>query len=411
MPKGRSGIILMITLIALVAILVLLLRQGGLLGRSASQQAQIPIELRKIIPVGWVPLNGQPQVCNLDDDLDDEWLVLYRYDRTEVKNVYAARESMVGHSPIGGIVYDAQVNRVPQELGNLSPYRPALLVPYKLLPDFYTDKGQGYLGETDAKFYPYAPDQKDSQKAKKCHANELYFLGYSYLPLPTRFSIFRWEGREVGYRGIHFIGDAHVDARDVTDSSKPVTEVTTYNRLANHRSVLCEVKVFERKDGPGALNFELKPGKFTIDFCFGTPKDPAYPEAVLVALLRGGSPPAAESPTGGSFLTIDAIVSSPLLERLATVKKDPIQIMSVTNQGAVQVHPQRGYRCTSEISQNTEEKEESKKTWWCGAEKAYVQAVIILNGETRPVTAQLISIANEQVTADVHWRIINLTLD
>lgn len=407
MPKGRSGIILTITLIALVAILVLLLRQGGLLGRSASQQAQIPIELRKIIPAGWEPLNGQPQPCNLDDDLDDEWLVLYRYDRTEVKNVYAARESMVGHSPIGGVVYDAQVNRVLQEPGNLSPYRPALLVPYKLLPDFYTDKGQGYLGETDVKFYPYAPAQKDSRTTKECRADELYFLGYSYLPLPTRFSIFRWAGREVGYRGVHFIGNAHVDAQGVTDSSKPVTEVTTYNRLANHRSVLCEVRQFKRQGELADLNFTEEISGFTIDFCFGKPSDPVYPEAVLVALLRGANPISDGSPTGNSFLTQNVLLD-PRLEVLRSLDRQPLRIVSLINQGSVTPTPDKGRECPPNMLQTP-----GNAKWWCGADEAVVQAAVVFRNETEPrwVVAHLISIANEQVTADVHWRITNLTLD
>lgn len=406
MPKGRSGLFFVIIVIALLIILVLLLRQRGLLGSPAAKEAQIPIELRKIIPAGWEPLAGQPQACDLDGDGETEWLVLYRYDATAVPDIYGDRKNLVPFKLIGGVVFDAQANRLPQELGNLSPYRPALLVPYKLLPDFYADKGQGYLGENNVRFYLYSSaEQERSRTARACRAEEFYFLGYSYLPLPTRLSIFRWAGPQVGYRGVHFVGNAHVDAEGVTDGSKPVTRVTTYNRLENHRSVLCEVKVFDRTE-PGALNFEPNPDKFTIDFCFGTPSDPVYPEAVLIAMLRGGSPPAAQSPTRDSFLTRNAAISPRLAERLDTVKGNPIQIMSVTNQGTVLVHPQNGYRCASAMLQSTE-----GETWWCGAEEAYVQAAIVLNGETKRITAHLISIANEKVTASVHWRIINLTLD
>ncbi len=403
MLKGRSGIIFVIVLIALLAILALLLRQRGLPGTLTPQQPQIPIDLRDLIPTEWKLLDKQPQQCDLDNDGEPEWLVLYRYDTTKTANLYATSESYFFHSPIGGVVYDPQVNRVPQALGNISPYRPALLVPYKLLPDFYTDKGQGYLGENDVKFYPYAPEKDDSKEtARKCYAEELYFLGYSYLPLPTRLSIFRWAGREVGYQGVHFVGDAHVDAPNILEPTTPITTVTTYNRLANHRSVLCEVKVFERK---GALNFELVEEKYTIDFCFGIPVDPFYPEAVLVALLRGGKP-AGQGPTGGSFLTENADVASPLRERLNTASNAPLQILSVTNQGAVLAHPERGFRCPEGMLQNP-----GNEQWWCGNEEAFVQAVVVLDGEPRRVTAHLISVANERVTANVHWRVIRLALE
>ena len=406
MPKGRSGIFLLIFSIALVLILALLARQRGMLGTGGSQQPQILLELSKLMPGDWTALAEQPIACDLDNDGETEWLVLYQYDATETPNVYADRSGSVRHSPIGGVVYDTQVNPVPQELGTLSPYRPALLVPYKLLPDFYANKGQGYLGETKVEFYHY-PSQRPGNAQKDCRAEELYFLGYSYLPLPTRLSIFRWEGRDVGYKGVHFIGDAHVDAPDIKqERASRVTKVTTYNRLANHRSVLCEVKVFERRGEPAALNFEPNPDQFSIDFCFGRPKDPVYPEAVLVALLRGGVPPKDQSPTGEDFRTGNAVVSSALLERLKTADRDPVQILSLTTQGAVIHDPGQATDCSAEKLQAP-----GQEKWWCSREQAYVAAVIRLNGEPRRVTARLISITNEKVTANVRWRVTELNLE
>lgn len=407
MPKGRSGIILTIILIALVAILVLLLRQRGLLGSPASQQAQIPIELRNIIPSNWQVLDNQPQPCNLDDDQDNEWLVLYRYDITTVSDVYAARESKVSHSPIGGVVYDAQVNRLPQAPGNIALYRPAFLVPYKLLPDYYTGKGQGYLGETDVKFYPYAASQREGRRTPtQCRAEELYFLGYSYLPLPTRFSIFRWRGPQLGYQGVHFVGDAHVDAPGATDKTTRVETVTTYNRLANHRSVLCEVKRFERRGELAELNFTEKTAEFTIDFCFGAPNDPVYPEAVLIALLRGANPAAGGSPTGNSFLTKNVFLD-PRLEALRAAGRQPLQIVSVINQGSVASSPGEGKECPAGMLQSSD-----GAKWWCN-EEVVVRAAVIFSGETEPrwAVARLTSIANDQVTAGVHWRVTSLTLE
>lgn len=414
MPRGRGGLILLAFFIAITALAVwLLLRRSEL--NLFQREGQIPIELKNIIPAKWILLEKQPQPCNLDDDPDNEWLLLYHYDQTSTANVYAGGDSRVNHNPIGGVVYDAQVNRVPQELGSISPYRPALLVPYKLLPDYYTGKGQGYLGENDVRFYPYAAVPKGTKEETGCRAEELYFLGYSYMPLPTRLSIFRWAGRATGYEGIHFIGDAHVDAPGAVDTTTPINQVTTYNRLDNHRSLLCEVRRFARPEGSKTLNFPEDPNSFTIDFCFGTPEDPAYPEAALVALLRGAEPPTESSPTGPSFLTRNADLDSRLaFLRSDRSKREKVRILSVANQGTVAPRPNAGNRCPPEVlvTSASSATETPGNRWWCAAEEAYVEVEIVLgNNSVQRAIARLISIANEQVTADVHWRVTSLKLE
>lgn len=394
MLKGRGGIALVIILILLLVVVVWLLNRGGGLSLLSAPAGQIPIELRDIIPTGWTLLPQQSQPCSFDDDPDNEWLLLYRYDKTSVKDVYSNKD--VGHSVIGGVIYDAQVNRIPQDPGVVSPYRPALLVPYKLLPDYYTGKGQGYLGESDVRFYKYAPGQQDPNR---CQAEELYFLGYSHGPLPTRLSIFRWAGRAVGYEGVHFIGDAHVDAPGVVAPTSRVADVTTYNRLQNHRSVLCEVRHFARS-GAAGLNFREESDRFTIDFCYGRPADPVYPEAVLIALLRGGAPPKEDSPTGEDFLTRDAQVDPQLKSVLE--KKQPLRILAVANQGTIAPKPEAGQRCSpaTVVLPDPPPTDARAGRWWCAAEEAHVEASVVLDGVSYNVVARLISIANEQVTTD-----------
>jgi hypothetical protein len=62
--------------------------------------------------------------------------------------------------------------------------------------------------------------------------------------------------------------------------------------------------VSESGDPPNTpLEFRAQDLDFTIDFCYGMPADPYYPEGVVAALLRGGNPPATTTPTGDSFLT------------------------------------------------------------------------------------------------------------
>ncbi len=268
------------------------------------QTTGLPVDLQKIIPASWQPIEDQYKESDFDHDGETEWLIIYRYDQTSKEEDPTAED----YSLIGGVVYDAQVNRVPQAPSTQSPYRPALLIPYKLLPDIYPEKGQGYLGETSVKVDLYPPqDGNDSQD------NEIIVQGFSGGNFPTRLSFFRWEGESVGYQGAHFVGNARVVFSSPTG---PITEVTTYNRL-NDRSAVCDVEYYSRspaatKDGlPPKVEFTRHDAAQTIDFCFGPPNDPAYPEGVVVALLRGNRPQDKEgnpSPTGATYLTLNAVL-------------------------------------------------------------------------------------------------------
>ena len=399
MFKGR-GLLTLIVLALILLIAYLLIRQGNF-NLPGKKPTELPVDLKKIIPASWTLLASQSQPCDFDGDKEDEWLLLYSYDPTSVLDVYSASNKSVERRLIGGAIYDAQVNRIPQEPGNISPYRPALLAPYKLLPDFYTGKGQGFLGETDVVFRSYPPVQKN---ATNCQAEELYFLGYSYEPLPTRLSIFRWNSREVGYEGVHFVGNAHVDAPDTLNATQPITEVMTYNHLDNHRSLLCAVKRFQRPTGAKTLEFPEDTTQFTIDFCYGKPSDPIYPEAVLVALLRGGKPPAVGSPTGASFLTKNAELASEL-SALRTNTPPQLRILSLTNQGTVAPFPGMGRKCEANEVEFADD-----INWWCATEEAYVEAEVVIGDGIFRAVAYLISIANDQVTASVHWRVTSMTL-
>jgi hypothetical protein len=143
---------------------------------------------------------------------------------------------------------------------------------------------------------------------------------------------------------------------------------------------------------------------YTIDFCFGPPDDPVYPEGVVVALLRGHSPKGKDnnpSPTGETYLTPGASASlPPELARLREATPAKQRILSVTNEGTLAPYPDNGSQCTSEQVTNTTE------VWWCGRERATVITEIVLeDDQRRVVTWSLLSIANERVNADVHWRI------
>ena len=71
-------------------------------------------------------------------------------------------------------------------------------------------------------------------KEGKCQPTEVGFLGYSNgntngaTSLPTRLSLFHWAGKDSGYQGSLFIGNARIDADIPTEPNQFVTQVTTY---------------------------------------------------------------------------------------------------------------------------------------------------------------------------------------
>ncbi len=283
MNKGGSRTnttsILLIGAILLALVLIYLVLSGKL-DVTGKSKMTLPVDLKAIIPTAWTLLPEQYKSCDFDGDGENEWLVVYRYDKSRT----------LANSLIGAVVYDAQANRVPQEPGNQSPYRPAFIIPYKLLPDIYTGKGQGYLGESNVEvsYYPAKQDEK------KCAAAEIVVRGFSGdSKSATRLSIFRWKDRTVGYQGLHFVGNARVETTPPSEAQGLITWVTTYNRL-NDRSLLCEVRGYRLPSVDQRslefTNFTEVADQYTMDFCFDAPADPAYPEGVVVALLRGQKP-------------------------------------------------------------------------------------------------------------------------
>jgi hypothetical protein len=403
MLKGRTGVIILIV-IAVAAIIFLVLR-GGVAQPPTQRKMALPMDLQKIIPTNWKVVTDQYKPCDFDNDGEEEWLIIYRYAASEV----------MSRGLIGGVIYDAQGNRVAQAPGNESPYRPAFLIPYKLLPDIYTGKGQGYLGESGVVVRFFPPEQR----GQPCRATEITIQGFSDAPWPTRLSIFRWAGERTGYVGVHFVGNARIadgaGKASVGDGAKPIVELTTFNRL-NDRSALCAMQRYERSKPAAAdalppdIVFTETAAAYTIDFCFGPPNDPAYPEGAVVALLRGNSPKTA-SPTGETYLTVNASLP-PELNRLRGSTPAKQRILSVTHEGIVAPNPADGQRCDpAQLSPSTPlPGTPEPREWWCGRERARVITEIILDDQHRIVTWSLLSIANERINIDMHWRIEEVEL-
>lgn len=381
----------------IIGVVLYLLFRPDRQGTEGTDQVTLPPEVERVIPPEWSVKQNQP--CDFDGDGEQETLVVYAYNRTDVRPPASQDDSVEPRGPIGGVIYDAQVSPPGAETSNESPYRPTSLFPYRLLPDVYPGKGQGYLGETTVKVVLYPPSQPE-----KCQAQEINILGYSDSPLPTRFSVFRWVDKATGYQDAHFVGNAQVNVPNLGDARQPVIQVTTYNRL-NDRSLLCEVNSYFRPNSPMTVTFTENPAAFTIDFCFDAPVEPVYPEGVVVAVLRGGNASAAadKTPTPGppanSYLLNNTIVPPGLDLR---GNQAPYRILSLTNRAAVA--PEPGDQCTSS------ELGADAAGWWCGRGTSVVDTEIVVSDQIRRATWKLLTITPMDANADIRWRVAEVTL-
>ena len=167
---------------------------SGLAGcRLKPPPPTFPIDLKQVIPADWTPLRIEE--ADWDGDGDNEWLLLYRYNAPHQRG------------PIGGVIYDAQVDLQAKHGGLCLPTWPAFLIPYPLLPS--SQAGEGYLGLKDVEARCYDADDDDK-------VDEIAFLGKAYDDQIAFASLFQWQGTEKGYLLVrHFAGDGGVVYADV----------------------------------------------------------------------------------------------------------------------------------------------------------------------------------------------------
>jgi len=83
---------------------------SGLAGCDLQAPAPVfPIDLKQVIPQDWTPLRIEE--ADWDGDEDSEWLLLYRYNSPD------------GRGPIGGVIYDSQVDLQAKHGGLRLPTR------------------------------------------------------------------------------------------------------------------------------------------------------------------------------------------------------------------------------------------------------------------------------------------------
>lgn len=258
------------SLMALCLALALVLLAG-----CRDRSTQLPLPLDDLLPTGWRvhKPEGKRQLLqplSIDGDSEEEWLLFYHFDNVEGG----------ANGPIGGIIYDAQQDSAQYDPQTVIPfpYQPsAFLVPYRLLPDWRSGKGQGYLGNDAVRFE--VTGLVTPPRGQENSGQELVVFGKQRGAV-TRLSIFRWVSPRVGYASAHFVGSHRIELGP-RDPLTLVREVTTYDMLSE-RSNLCKRTTYQRQGDTLVFNVVTPPA---IVFCQGTPSQPTYPEAVVLAWL------------------------------------------------------------------------------------------------------------------------------
>jgi hypothetical protein len=257
---------------------------GDLLRGENTPTPSMP-DFHHLVPDAWTI--EKVETVDVDGDGEDEWLVIYRYDK-----------SPGGFGgPLGGVIYDRQPDRSPENLATPEPYRSSILVAYHLLP---AKGGKGYLGENvggEDKPWPEVGEYDANGDGK----DELVIRGYSAPGFPTSLAIFRWVDKERGYQPmIHaeeenadvLWGDAGIELEPDFEQG-PIKRVVVRSRLYHPywylRSRLGRRIVYEWN----VSQTKLEKKSESIDFVFGRPQGAeqpkqkqypvAYPEAAVLA--------------------------------------------------------------------------------------------------------------------------------
>ena len=154
---------------------------------------------------------------------------------------------------------------------------------------------------------------------------------------------------------------------------------------------------YERSDA--RQPFFVVPGSTTLDFCYGAPPDPTYPEGTVAALLRDKKPPKSTDetpmPPVESYL-LPGVTLPPGLT-------PPVSILAITNTASAAPVAGGGHLCKTKYG-------DAWKDWWCGQLEAVVTSEVPVNGVVREVVWTMTSVSLTDVVDEVHWRISNAEL-
>lgn len=286
---GRCGR----TLLVLWGLLALGLLSGCSLAGLGRPDIPLNIDYRRYLPREWTPI-GEWRPIDVDEDGQTEWLLFYAYD----------------HGQIGGMVLDFQSN---VDLVRQDPAREgavplvnqpaAVTVPYRLLPSYWAETGQGFIASPDLvdQIQVYSltrarPEEKGGD-VEEIRPDELMVRGGN-----RYISFFWWRGIVEGYGVAHVSAPGGVKPPEGWEAWDGITppQVLLASYPENDRSLLCRKSTFVRQLRRSQFENAYRPAVYyqesarRLEFCqMPPPAQPFYPEAAVLAYLLGD--PAASS--------------------------------------------------------------------------------------------------------------------
>lgn len=242
--------------------------------------------LEEFLPADWTPVGDVIEV-DIDGDADIERLLFYHYDR-----------SGESAGPVGALIFDLRQGEttVTTEGEPLARQSSSSLVRHQILPSYWQGAGQGFIAEPDqAGDIPvytvtYPGSDVDPGNSRK----ELVVLGGN-----TYLTFIWWRGRMDGYGVTQLYAPGGFEGVDWTAYSRqpePITQVIGLYPL-HDRSLICRRVGYDRVDVE-PVNLALDDATVAyrqtiayrssnrgLDFCYGIPTSPFYPEAVVLAYL------------------------------------------------------------------------------------------------------------------------------
>ena len=287
---------------------------------SQPQPESLTIDLGRNLPSQWQPIDNLLPI-NIDADAEDEYLLFYTYDPSQ------ALTGVAVPGPVGAVIFDPQATLQQPERGveNATSPTPGIQA-YRLLPSYWRGAGHGFIAppteenlttfltvqriKVDEKVDGYSgraepPIQdngggesvaEDDRPSSAVRADELVVMGgKGIFGGATHISVFWWSNPRQGYGStqISAPGGLYIAENGWGGKAeeKPIRRLQALYPQ-DDRSGLCKESIFERRLDPDHSTPDaFRPAVFyvegprTLNFCYGSPESPFYPEAVVIAYL------------------------------------------------------------------------------------------------------------------------------
>jgi len=248
--------------------------------------------LEEFLPADWTPVGDVVEI-NIDGDADVERLLFYHYDSS---NENDGRSESAG--PVGALIFDLRQGEttVTTEGEPLARQSSSTLVRHQILPSYWQGAGQGFIAEPgqadDIPVYTVTYSGADLAGVGGSRKELVVLGGESYL------TFIWWRGRMDGYGVTQLYAPGGFEGVDWTAYARrpePIMQVIGLYPL-HDRSLTCRKVGYDRVDvEPANLALDeaiayrqtiaYRTSNRGLDFCYGVPATPFYPEAVVLAYL------------------------------------------------------------------------------------------------------------------------------